>query len=189
MRVTRIIAIAFAATATVGLAACGSGGSKSGTSATTAAPTATTAAASDVSVGQTALGAVLVDSKGRTLYHLTAESATAIKCTGACATTWPPLMVTAGHTPMGGAGVAASLLSVVSRPDGTQQAAYNGQPLYTYAHDTKAGDTNGEGVGGVWHVVKASASAPVTAAPGATTPTTATPTSTTAKASTYGGGY
>jgi predicted lipoprotein with Yx(FWY)xxD motif len=33
------------------------------------------------------------------------------------------------------------------------QLEYNGHPLYTYSGDTGPGQTNGEGIGGVWHVV------------------------------------
>jgi predicted lipoprotein with Yx(FWY)xxD motif len=29
-----------------------------------------------------------------------------------------------------------------------------GKPLYRYAGDAQAGDVNGDGVGGVWHVAK-----------------------------------
>jgi predicted lipoprotein with Yx(FWY)xxD motif len=43
--------------------------------------------------------------------------------------------------------------SVIRRGDGTPQWAYKGRPLYTFIKDTKAGDTNGDGVGGHWHVV------------------------------------
>jgi predicted lipoprotein with Yx(FWY)xxD motif len=49
-----------------------------------------------------------------------------------------------------------SLLSTTPRADGTTQVVYNGHPLYSYSGDTKAGDTNGEGVtafGAGWDVV------------------------------------
>ena len=54
---------------------------------------------------------------------------------------------------MVGAGVTGNL-SVIERPDGTYQLAYNGKPLYLWARDTKPGDVNGDGVGGVWTVAK-----------------------------------
>ena len=38
------------------------------------------------------------------------------------------------------------------RADGTTQVTHNGMPLYYFAGDTKAGDTNGQGVNGVWFV-------------------------------------
>jgi predicted lipoprotein with Yx(FWY)xxD motif len=141
------------------LAACGSSGSKSSTS-TTASTTATTVAAATttapagaaaiIKTANTSLGTILVDGQGRTLYHRTDESATHIVCTGQCASTWPPLFAQ-GTTGVGNVGP----LSTVMRPDGKNQAAAAGQPLYTFAGDAKAGDTNGQGVGGIWFVIKA----------------------------------
>ena len=37
--------------------------------------------------------------------------------------------------------------------DGTQQVTYAGLRLYYFAKDAGAGQTNGQGVGGVWFVV------------------------------------
>jgi predicted lipoprotein with Yx(FWY)xxD motif len=44
--------------------------------------------------------------------------------------------------------------SAVTRADGAKQLAYKGWPLYFFHNDTKPGDTNGEGVNGVWFVMK-----------------------------------
>jgi predicted lipoprotein with Yx(FWY)xxD motif len=181
MRLVRILALAFV----VVLAACGSSGSKTKTTATTtASTTATTAAASGAAINtaQTGLGTVLVNAQGRTLYHRTNESATNIVCTGQCASTWPPVTVPSGQKPQAGAGVTGNL-TVVNRPDGTQQAAINGQPLYMYSGDSKAGDTNGQGIGGIWFALTASGSSAGAGATGATTRTTA------AHAATTSGGY
>ena len=60
--------------------------------------------------------------------------------------------------PVTGAGVQGPL-SVIARPDGGRQVADDGRPLYRYAGDIKAGDTNGDGIGGIWHVVNAGAAA------------------------------
>src|SRR5438067_651511 len=160
------------------VSACGSGGSKTKSSGTqtTAAPTPTTAASSAVvKTADTKLGAVLVDAQGRTLYHRTDETATHIVCVDKCATTWPPLFAQGNATPSAGPGVPA--LTVAMRPDGKDQVAAAGQPLYTFAGDTSAGDTNGEGVAGIWHVVKAEAAG--TQPPAGATATTAKPTATT----------
>ncbi len=188
MRLVRFLALAFV----VVLAACGSSGSNTKTTATTTGSATTTAAASGaaISAGQTSLGTVLVNANGRTLYHLTKESATNIVCTGACAQTWPPVTVPSGQQPQAGSGITGTL-TVVNRPDGTQQAAINGQPLYMYSGDTKAGDTNGQGIGGVWFALMANGSsvgAGAGGAPAATTPTTAAHPATT-KGGGYGGGY
>jgi predicted lipoprotein with Yx(FWY)xxD motif len=147
----------------VGLvAACGSSGSKKNSSATTASTAASTTsstgassstapgAAAVIKTANTSLGTILVDGQGRTLYHRTDETATHIVCTGVCATTWPPLFAE-GTVGVGSVGQ----LSTVKRPDGQGQAAASGQPLYTYSGDSKAGDTNGQGVGGIWFVIKA----------------------------------
>ena len=108
------------------------------------------------------------------LYHFAKDTATASNCTGACATTWPPVTVPSGQQPQAGTGVTGTF-TVIMRADGSQQAVFDGQTLYTYSGDSKAGDTNGEGIGGVWHVVKASGTG------------AAATTATTAKSS--GGGY
>jgi hypothetical protein len=50
------------------------------------------------------------------------------------------------------------LLGVTRRGDGKRQVTYAGHPLYTFAVDTKAGQTNGEGLkdfGASWDVVSA----------------------------------
>jgi predicted lipoprotein with Yx(FWY)xxD motif len=95
-------------------------------------------------------GKILVDADGRTLYHFDKDKNGKVACTGSCATTWPPLLVAKGTKPSGTTG-----LGTVQRPDGTTQVTYHGEPLYRYSGDSKAGDTRGDGVAGLWHVVKA----------------------------------
>ena len=53
-------------------------------------------------------------------------------------------------------------LGTITRSDGTAQATYNGDPLYTYVGDTAPGQAKGNGLnasGGVWHEVTVSGSA------------------------------
>ena len=45
------------------------------------------------------------------------------------------------------------LRHVFDRPDGLKQQTIDCWPIYTFAGDTKPGDTNGQGVGGTWYVV------------------------------------
>jgi predicted lipoprotein with Yx(FWY)xxD motif len=93
----------------------------------------------------------LVDSQGRTLYLFKADQGTKSACTGACAGAWPPLLVTG--KPTVGSGVNASLVGTSTRPEGKTQVTYNGHPLYLFAQDQKAGETNGQGVsafGAAW---------------------------------------
>ena len=117
------------------------------------------------------LGTILTDSNGMTLYRFTNDQANMSNCTGQCATLWPPLL--SQGSPVAGTGV-AGMLGTITRQDGSTQVTYNGIPLYLYSKDTKPGDTNGQGVGNIWFVVKTtdSASAPAAAATPAPMPTT-----------------
>ncbi|MFD2166869.1 fasciclin domain-containing protein [Thalassotalea euphylliae] len=71
-------------------------------------------------------------------------------CNDTCATNWPPLLVTDGSV------TAIPGVSTVMRDDGTMQATYLGRPLYFFAGDEAAGDTNGQGVGDVWFLAEQS---------------------------------
>ena len=109
-----------------------------------------------VALGKTALGKVLVDARGRTLYLFEKDKRGKSACYGACAAYWPPLLSPAKARP--GSGVRAALLGVTRRADGKRQVTYAGHPLYTFAVDTKAGQTTGEGrkdFGASWDVVSA----------------------------------
>lgn len=96
-------------------------------------------------------GAFLTDASGRTIYLFTKDTqASQSVCADKCATTWPPVTPTdATALPDGVPGQ----LTTFDRADGTQQVAYNGIPLYYFAKDAKAGDVNGQGIGGVWFIV------------------------------------
>ena len=110
------------------------------------APPTTAATASTVKTASTTLGTVLVDASGETLYAFANDQGTTSACTGGCLGIWPPLTAA---SPTGGTGIDAAKLSAA--PSG--QVVYGGHLLYTYAQDTAAGDTKGQGVAGVWHVV------------------------------------
>ncbi len=94
-------------------------------------------------------GKILVDASGRTLYVFDKDTSGTIACTDPCTGTWPPLTVTGAQPSPSMAG-----LGTVKRPEGTTQVTYKSRPLYRYSGDTKAGDTNGDGVGGIWHAAK-----------------------------------
>ena len=70
------------------------------------------------------------------------------ECNDACATTWPPVLVTDDTASM------LPGVSLIDRNDGAKQAAFNGRPLYFYSGDTAAGDMNGQGLGDAWWVAK-----------------------------------
>ena len=123
---------------------------------TTAPASASTAAAAEVKLATTSLGMVLVDADGRTLHLDSSDTQNKPStCEQTCATTWPPLV--AAKLPTAGTSVTAGKLTLLTRPDGTEQVAYNGWPLYLYSKDTKAGDVTGEKIGGFYAVDAAGA--------------------------------
>lgn len=98
-------------------------------------------------VGDTAMGKVLTDSKGMTLYTFDRDAAGKSNCNGQCAQAWPPLMASADAKASGD-------WAVVTRDDGSKMWAYKGKPVYTWVRDTKSGDTTGEGFNNVWRVAR-----------------------------------
>jgi predicted lipoprotein with Yx(FWY)xxD motif len=72
-------------------------------------------------------------------------------CVGSCPANWPPL--TAADDPVAAPGVTGQL-DTIERDDGTRHVTYKGNRLYRSSLDTAPGDTNGDGVAGVWHVAR-----------------------------------
>ena len=107
-----------------------------------------------VSIHKTALGKVLADARGHTLYLFEKDKRGMSSCSGACAAYWPAVRTTA--KPRAGAGVRASMLGVTKRADGGRQVTYAGHPLYTFIADSKPGQTKGEGLtdfGAAWDAI------------------------------------
>ena len=134
----------------------------SGPAASPAASPAGSAAASPATTGQIELkvapgagsvAAYLTGKDGKTLYIFTKDTACDGKsvCNGDCATAWPPLVVASLDEIKADAG-ATGALALATRDDSTSQVTYKGLPLYYFAADTAAGETKGQGVGGVWFV-------------------------------------
>ena len=109
------------------------------------------AGAPTVSASDTALGVVLADADGFTLYTFANDTEGTSNCADGCAEAWPPVLVDGG--PVAGPDVDGSLLGTTERADGTTQLTYDGRPLYRFGGDPAPGDTNGEGVADVWFVV------------------------------------
>lgn len=150
--------------AAVALAACGStAASPSVAAPVTPSPQAATpspapdesspaAGAVTVMVATSDLGQILVDGEGRTLYLFTPDEPTGNPtCYDACAQQWPALLAEGEVTV--GPGLDDSDFSTATRTDGGDQVKIGTWPLYYFASDAAPGDTNGQGVGGVWYVV------------------------------------
>ena len=119
------------------------------------------------------LGKIAVSSSGFTIYHNTKEKGS-IKCTGACAKIWPPLLVGKSEKVKAGPGINLAKLGKIKRPNGRFQVTYYGKPLYRYAPDTKPGSINGEGIGGIWFALKTNGALAKTASTTTTNTTTTT---------------
>jgi predicted lipoprotein with Yx(FWY)xxD motif len=163
-----IIGVSLLTVLAVSLVACGGSSGSKKTSTPTSVATKATAATSGVpatsapttaagptvkTVTDAALGVILTDSGGYTLYKFANDSAGVSNCATGCTTLWPPLTIAAG-SPTGDAGVSGTL-ATIDRSDGTKQVTYNGLPVYRFANDTAPGDTKGEGFANLWSVVKA----------------------------------
>jgi len=99
------------------------------------------------SVSQRLVGGTNSINPGFTLYAFDSDLGSAgSTCNDSCATSWPPVSVTDGEV------ANISGLSLVTRDDGSSQAAYKGRPLYFYSGDTEASDTSGQSVSGWWKV-------------------------------------
>jgi predicted lipoprotein with Yx(FWY)xxD motif len=106
-----------------------------------------------------ALGQVLVDDEGRTIYLFDKDEAHESYCTGACASVWPP--VTTKGMPTVSNGVDASKVTLIKRDDGLTQVAYAGHPLYYYQADTGRDDAYGQDkdqFGAEWYAITATGS-------------------------------
>lgn len=137
------------------LAGCGSGSgsSRSSTAGGSGAATQQSSGAATVTASSTGAGTVLVVG-GRTVYLFERDRGAHSTCSGACATNWPP--TTTAGAPKAGGGATASMLGTTKRSDGMTQVTYAGHPLYFFAGDSSAGQTNGQGVnafGAKWYVV------------------------------------
>ena len=150
------------------LTACGGSSGSSSTSSST--PTTTAQAngqASSAALGlpakgsvvlivqKSALGYVLAAADGQVLYTYAKDTKGGTPtCTGSCAAIWPPLT---GNPVASAADTGLGTLGTVSDANGAKQITYNGMPLYTFK-GAKALSVKGNGVGGVWHVIKLSQS-------------------------------
>jgi predicted lipoprotein with Yx(FWY)xxD motif len=120
--------------------------------AASAAPSAAAGGALTLTVATSATaGKYLAGADGKTLYVFSPDTPNKSACSGSCATNWPPLTVAAGGSAPTATG-ATGTLATFARDDGTTQVSYNGKPLYYFANDKAAGDTNGQGVAGKWTV-------------------------------------
>ncbi len=100
----------------------------------------------------------LTAANSMSLYTFDKDTANVSNCYDACEAIWPVFDATIDTTnlPMG---IEAKDFAKITRTDGTTQTTYKSQPLYYFAKDAKAGDTKGDWVKGVWHLIELGSSA------------------------------
>jgi predicted lipoprotein with Yx(FWY)xxD motif len=163
MRRTRLLAAA-SLPLVLALAACSSGGGATAsptsaapsTAANPSSPAGPSEAASPAGSGGTASedyplkasadGSYLTGKNGMALYIFKKDTKDSGKsvCNGQCLANWPAY--DADQTSEIEAEGASGTLSIITRDDGSKQLAYNGLPLYYFAGDKAAGDTNGKAI-------------------------------------------
>jgi predicted lipoprotein with Yx(FWY)xxD motif len=91
-----------------------------------------------VTIVNTSLGSLFADVDGKTLYTFDADQ------NGAAV--WPPVLTDLETV--------SAPFGTTLRTDGAKQLTLNGSPVYLYASDVNTGDVLGDGLRGVWHVIK-----------------------------------
>ncbi|EGR2794522.1 hypothetical protein DU976_01245 [Vibrio navarrensis] len=96
----------------------------------------------------------LVDENYLTLYTFDKDKVNESVCFDDCAVNWPPATLDeklakkelSNLKLTGGFGL-------IEREKNIYQWTYEGKPLYRWVKDSKAGDTKGDGINGVWHLI------------------------------------
>ncbi|UTN03733.1 hypothetical protein L0669_20685 [Flavobacterium bizetiae] len=107
------------------------------------------------------LGSYLSDKNGKSLYFFATDAKGQASCTGGCEAVWPPFYVDNFTADKLAAGLTFSDFATITTTSGKKQLTYKGWPLYYYAPSVNgtntpetAGQTTGDGVGGVWFIAK-----------------------------------
>jgi predicted lipoprotein with Yx(FWY)xxD motif len=88
-----------------------------------------------------------MDKDGFTLYTFDNDSVENSACVDNCLINWPAFVPNEMDEAIGE-------YTIFTREDGIQQWAYKGQPLYFFANDDVRGASNGDDIGGVWHIIE-----------------------------------
>lgn len=90
---------------------------------------------------------MFTDGHGMTLYVYDLDLAGVSNCYGDCAEKWTAHVYSEND-------VLTEGWTLVKRTNGTMQLAYLGKPTYLFAGDKNKGDVHGDGLDGVWHILK-----------------------------------
>ncbi|MCG7490213.1 hypothetical protein MHN79_11990 [Vibrio sp. Of14-4] len=96
----------------------------------------------------------LVDDNNLTLYTFDKDKNNQSVCYGDCEVKWPPAYVDSDLTQKGIDNIKLTGgFGVTKRKDDTYQWTFEGKPLYRWFKDSQAGETTGDGVKNVWHLI------------------------------------
>ena len=96
-------------------------------------------------------GKILTDEDGMSLYFFSKDSKETSECIDGCLDLWPIFYQEKITTD---SGLDLADFATITRSDGEKQTTYKGWPLYYFANDAIAGDTNGDGVKSIWFIAK-----------------------------------
>ncbi|HMD01612.1 MAG TPA: hypothetical protein VKG44_01485 [Candidatus Baltobacteraceae bacterium] len=126
-----------------------------------------------------------VNAAGFTVYVFDGDAPNQSACAtiAGCSAVWPPVQPPAGSSSVRRTAALPTGWSIIHRPDGIAQLAYQGRALYTFIGDNAAGNVNGDNLlefGAIWHIARPAAStpAPTTAPTSAPTASPMGPTAT-----------
>jgi predicted lipoprotein with Yx(FWY)xxD motif len=116
------------------------------------------------------MGEVVEDEDGWVLYRFDGDTNNPAKsnCNGDCAKVWEPALTNDGKPTL--KGVSASVVSTVTRADGTKQLTIKGWPIYHYIGDKTPGQWKGQNVSGKWFVIKPDGAKNLTCLPAVSKP-------------------
>lgn len=86
------------------------------------------------------------DDNGQSLYTFDKDAAGRSVCDSSCTIHWPPVTAPQGAHRIGD-------WTPIKRAGNSLQWAYKDKPVYTFSGDKEPGQTNGNNVGGVWHLL------------------------------------
>ena len=96
----------------------------------------------------------LVDDNNLSLYTFEKDKENQSVCYSDCEVKWPPAYVNSDLTQKGIDNIKVTGgFGVIQRKDDTYQWTFEGKPLYRWFKDTQAGETTGDGVKNVWHLI------------------------------------
>ena len=143
------LALALTLLVAASLAGCTATATTPTTAPSAPAPKAPAATTMDAKTASISLGTVIVDGSGHTAYFFDKDTkgTTTSACSGGCAATWPAI-TSASATPKV-TGITGTVATIPST-GGKFQITVNGMPIYDFSGDSAAGDSNGQGVAGIW---------------------------------------